>query len=178
MQLITELSWHHIKSINDDIQTWGMKKKDKLKRFKIMFESLLRRCGRYLQHVDLECFKVNDQIVDIVKRECCNVQQINMGYQAVTSKNEIEMIKPIFKYFKKFELTLGNSDIDNEDLKNLLSLNEKLEHFDISDEGRITLNVLDALPSETIKELHISLKSTSIQSICYVSTYSFLLLFF
>ena len=173
------MSWYHVKSLNTDTCSWGMTNKHKRKiHFNIMFESVLKRCGRFLKNLVFGKYwiaKWMDQpIVNAIIKECPNLQNIEGGCQNFRNKSDIEIIKPIFHKLKNCYCSLStlSNNINDEDLKSLFVRNQKLERLAIcSNKKTIDGSFLSALPSETIKELVFEdANYIKLHKICQVST--------
>ena len=150
------MSWMHVKCLNTDPEFWGMKNTSvSYSDFNEKhFESVLKRCGRFLKNLDFDNCKVNKNIVDLIRRECPNLKNIDFDdcYQ-IYKKNDIEDIKPIFNKVKKFNAEF-QCKVTDKDLKNLFSTNDKLEYLNLNFCRKVyTSTFLDALPYETLKEL-------------------------
>ena len=159
-------------------RSWGLKKKIVGEDFKNIFEILLKRCGRFLTHLvfDGAMYYSNDvemdnQILTIITKECQNLKDIEIGFRSLRTRNDFEVIKPIFSKFTKFGFQISKFDINDEDLKDLFESNKKLERLEIHNhsEVKMTAAILYSLPCETIKDLKLyHLNSTQLQ-ICTVS---------
>ena len=146
------MSWMYFKSLNDDPELWGIKKTP-LSNFTTCFKRVLKRCGRFLTHLVFETCKVNNDIVNLVRRECPNLQDIDFSNDSITNKNYIQDIKSIFDKAKKCIFAF-DFKVTDEDLKTLFSLNDKLEYLDIYFiEDSHSFTFLNELPHETIREL-------------------------
>ena len=96
-------------------------------------------------------------------KECPNLKDVEIGHLTFESQNDIEIIKPIFDKVTKLNLSINESDINDEDLKGLLAINKQLEYFDVSNSNeKITANVLHALPCGTIRKLVLTVFEESI----------------
>ena len=172
------MSWHTLKSLNACTKTWGLKKKIVGKDFKVIFEMLLRRCGRFVNHLvfngrlffsnDVE---VDNQIIKLITNECQNLKDIEISCKIIKDRNDFEVIKPIFSKFTKLGIKIDKCDVKDEDLRDLFASNKKLKCLEIFADAKstITADVLYLLPCETIKTLKLHyLQSTQLQ-ICSVS---------
>ena len=172
------MSWHTLKSLNSCTKTWGLKKRIVGEDFKVIFEILLKRCGRFLWHLVFDGamhysndVEIENQILEIITNECQNVKRIEIGYKLLKDRNDFEAIKPIFNKLTKFGFQIGEFDITDKDLKDLFESNRKLECLEIRCHSnlKITAAVLYSLPCETIETLKVHhLKSNQLQ-ICSVS---------
>ena len=166
-QSVSKTSWHDLKSLKVSPKTWGLKKNIVGEDFKDSFEKLLRRCGRFLTHLDLDrCMdglydiEMRSQIINVVTTECPNVLDFEMSH-SIRHENDLEIIEPIFKKFKKFcirwpvLINLSNRYIISEKLKTLFRSNKKLEwlEIDCEDFWHIKSDVLYSVPCETLKVL-------------------------
>ena len=154
-QLISNMSWTHMKFLNDDPDLWGMTLGDfNYKEYNKNFESVIKICGRFLTHIDLSKF-LNQGVLNLIKTECPNVQNIDFNdcYYWVNKKNDIEDIKPIFNKVRKFKANF-RFRVTDEDLKIFFSMNDKLEYLNLClDRDLSTFTFLDALPHKTLREL-------------------------
>ena len=139
----------------------------------MMFQSLLKKCGRFLSKLVVnraEGDNVDNEILHTIRRECPNIQEIDIGLHEIRGKNDIETIKPIFSKLKKFYLSIDKRDIFDEDLIELFKLNKNIEVLDLFLNKRLTIDILYALPCETIRELLLSrLQTCPLHIICNVS---------
>ena len=134
-----------------------------------MFEDVLKRCGRFLTKIDFDYRnEVNDANVNTIRRECPNLQDIDLNCQSFWSRNEIETVIPVFNKVKKFNCRFLYA-VSNKDLKELFLLNDGLESLDIYFRMGIQFSIFDFLPNETIKELLINYEK-NVHRICKVST--------
>ena len=164
------MSWCDLKSLTVDDKNFGVQdyvramcnadlvEDDKQKEadievvarevFKVSFEKVLRRCGRFLTKLVIEVFKVrvDREIIDTLIKECYNLKYLDMRLQS-------------FAY-----------DVNDEDLIDLFTPMQKLEHLAIKISDRVNTTFLYVLPCENIKEL-ILLKPISVPfyKICHVS---------
>ena len=138
-----------------------------------MFKSVLLRCGRLLNELIFDgSVKIDKEMVDMIIAECSKVQHIDIGYREFESKREINLIKPIFRKMKYFSFSIEKTDIDEEYLRRLLSLNKNLEAFAMIPNKKMSVSVLDSLPCETIEELDLDrFRSTSLNTTFQVSEY-------
>ena len=179
-QSVSKTSWHDLKSLKVSPKTWGLKKNIVGEDFKDSFEKLLRRCGRFLTHLDLDrCMdglydiEMRSQIINVVTTECPNVLDFEMSH-SIRHENDLEIIEPIFKKFKKFcirwpvLINLSNRYIISEKLKTLFRSNKKLEWLEIDCENycNIKSDVLHSVPCETLKVLKLhNLYESQIESL-------------
>ena len=123
------MSWTDFSSLSSNPENWGMKKRLLSGPFKIAFECVLRRCGRFLKHLVFDDYFVDiyidSDIIKFVRRECPNLQDIHVKRcKCIMNREEIRNIKPIFNKVTKFNCTfekLGLRDLDD-----LFSVNDKL----------------------------------------------------
>ena len=174
-QSVSKTSWHDLKSLKVSPKTWGLKKNIVGEDFKDIFEKLLRRCGRFLTHLDLDrCMdglydiEMRSQIINMVTTECPNVLDFEMSH-SIRHENDLEIIEPIFKKFKKFCIRWpDNHYIRYEELKTLFRCNTKLEWLEIDRENYwgLKLDVLYSVPCETLKVLKLhNLYESQIESL-------------
>ena len=180
------MSWYHLKSL--DISEWHSKldKKDNNDDLKIFMKNMFKRCGRFLTHLEVYVpyqSKWDSEIVDLILKECPKLKKIDIGYQNFESRNDIIIIKPIFDKVTKLKVSINESDINDEDLESLLTINKQLESFDITTNEKLTANVLNTLPCETIKKLRFDIYEESTfflsdfhVSMHYMYFFSFLIL--
>ena len=164
------------KSLNDDPEFWGIKSEMSPSVISIYFEKLLKKCGRFLTHLVLDnCAMVKSNIVNLLIRECPNLQDINFNDHDIHDDNInyfIEDIKPVFHKVKNFHCGFDYK-VTDEDLKKLFSINDKLEYLNLRlTEDIYTFTFLDALPNETIRELIVN-SDIPLHRIVYVSLFMF-----
>ena len=160
------MCWANLESLNDNPQTWGIKRTH-FENSKIMFEGVLKRCGRFLTHLVLDTLEVYSDIVNLVRRECPRLQDIDIINRQ--SFHNVEILKSIFNKVQKFSCIIVYQDAEGT-LKDLLSTNNKLEHLELYFPIEIfSFNFLEVLPQETIKELIIESLNISFNRICRVS---------
>ena len=169
------MSWNHFKSLPSKGKTWKteMVMDDKKADIQfIMFQNVLKRCGRFLTQLHLWGLDDHDKrIITTVAQECQNLRVIDLAYHRV-SRECIQTISTIFSNVKKFKLYYLQDDVNDEDLAYLFSLNKVLEHLTIrfSEYHVVKGNFLDTLSCDTIKELNLSgVGSISFDIICCVS---------
>ena len=149
---MSKKSWCNFKSLTHDTQIWGSNKK----KFKITLESVLNKCGCFLNRLNLvNCkaskFKLNKQFVNTVAKKCPKLQTIDVDYHVI-SKTSIELIKPFIGKVEKLNCFIRN-DVHDKDLEGLLSQCQKLEVLRIDSADCVLNNaVLDALPHEKLRE--------------------------
>ena len=178
-------SWRNLKSLKSDTETWGMEDNvdDKFK-FKIIFGKVLKRCGKFLSELIFEEFegeKVDREIIQMIIRECPNLKNLDVGSQIFNKKSgkSLEMLKPIFHRLKKCDFILDNKDdINDNHLKELFLLNQKMEDVKISCNDKINGSFIYGLPCETLKELFISQSDIPLHKIFNVSFFIFPSFFF
>ena len=160
------MSWYHLKSL--DTRDWQsiLDKKDNNDNLNIIFKNVLKRCGRFLAHLQVDIpyqSKWDSEIVDMILKECTNLKDVDIGYQTFISQDDIEVIKPIFDKVTKLYCSIDESDIKDEDLEGLFTINKKLEHFEMITNEKVTSNVLNVLPCDTIRNLALhTFKSSSL----------------
>ena len=164
-QSLSKMSWNHLKSLNEDPKTWGIGKNNAGD-----FESVLKRCGRFLTHLVLDNYYINDDDVDLIRRECPNLKYIDISEQQnFANKRDIANIKPIFDKVRRISCIIEKGVTDG-NLSNLFSTNDKLEYLEISIWKKFrSFTFLDALSHETIRELKIESENVSFDRICQVS---------
>ena len=170
-------SWSCLKSLDTDVKTWGINKNIYGDGYKMIFESLLKRCGRYLTKLIVDsysdsqkCIKVDNHIVNMIRRYCLYLQEINIGFRSFESKDEVETIKPIFNKMKKIECIFWYN-VSNEELKEFFSLNSQLEYLSIYLEmTMLDMDFFDTLP-QTITKLTIRMRNVPLHRICHVSLF-------
>ena len=116
--------------------------------FKVSFEKVLRRCGRFLTKLVIHVCKVrmDRKIIDMLIQECRNLRYLDICFQS-------------FSY-----------DVNDEDLIDLLSPMQKLEHLAIKISDRLNTTFLYILPCESIKELRLHQPiSVPFYKVCHVS---------
>ena len=110
-------------------------------------------------------------MLDFVATECLHLESIDIGKQDI-DKVMFEAIEPIFDKFKKCKFTFTRY-VDEQKLENLFSRNNQLEHLEIERSCGLFGFFLDALPFETIKELHLhSAANIPFDSICQVNIFN------
>ena len=121
-------SWSDLKSLNVNPVSWGVRKKISHSDFKIMLESALKRCGRFLMHLvfDVGIYKVDNDILNLVRRECPNLQDIELTNHQSYNPNDVQAVKSVFDKVKKFKCSFED-EVTVGDLEDLFSVNEKLE---------------------------------------------------
>ena len=80
-KVISEMSWMDLKSLTDDMKTWGMRPHHNeipYVDFLVMFKCVIRRCDRYLTHLAFNTFEMGTDIINLVKEECSNLQDIDI----------------------------------------------------------------------------------------------------
>ena len=127
-----------MRCLSDDQKAWG-KKKICNNDFKRIFGSILKRCGPFLRHLIFEYREVDSAIVDLVRRECPHLQDIDItSHCYIRDKESVEMIKPIFCKIKKLNCWIWNEVMDG-DLEELFSVNDKLEELNIENQSQHNL---------------------------------------
>ena len=169
--------WSNVKSLNCDTRIWGINKEFESNSQQIniiMFESALKRCGKYLTNLNAAGYGAWDsKMTNIIEEECPNLQNIEIGHQSL-KKITVAALLPIFSRLKKLDVRSEHSNEDPNDdnkLKNLLSSNEKLEYFSIILEHPLNGSFLSDIPC-TLKELIITCSCESriqLDTICHVS---------
>ena len=151
------MSWSNITYLDTFTRRWGMKKNFSYGvNFEIMFENVMKRCGRFLTKIAFEHDShVNDANVSTMTMECPKLQDIDLNWCVFRSRNEIDTIIPVFKKVKKFDCNFWYA-VSNEDLKELFLLNDSLECLKLDFDEEINFSIFDFLPNETIKELAIN----------------------
>ena len=146
---------------------------------KSYFENYLKENGKSLQSLRLtEYGQWDEEILDLVLKECPNLQEVEIGYQYLTKKS-IEALKPVFDKIRKLQCSILKDDVDDEDLKNLFLKNEILEHLTIMTNRIVKGTFLDSLPRETMKELVVNYKRPAVvDNVCRVSAFSNSIFFF
>lgn len=147
------------------------------KNSRIFLKNILNRCGRFLSELILEIniLEVHEtamkRLTTAINRRCSKTLVIEIGHQTIKSKRELQMLKPIFKKFKKCDFEIQGLEVEDADLEDLFSLNTKMEHCRIYFSANISTYVLYALPWETIKNLEIRIPHPYIllHTVCHVS---------
>ena len=108
-----------------------MKKKISKSDFKIIFEKILERCGRFLKHLVFNGYDVDNDIAFSVRRECPHLQDIDLISRPYYDEDIILILNPIFDKVKKFNCEIEHGVTDR-DLQTLFLMNKKLESLQIS----------------------------------------------
>ena len=146
----------------------------------------VEECSRLKIAKGSEMHKLDDEFVDMIVEECPRLKNIDIGYQEFSYKREIDIIKRIFNKFKKLNCLLHMIDFDEEDLKVLFLSNKNLESLSMQSckcmnfkcKGKITSDLLYALPCETIKELKLTnIINSSLDKIFIVSKNAYNILY-
>ena len=136
------MSWHSFKSFTPYEVT--------------AFEEILKRSGKFLKRLSIKDMNEGDSetILNTIADECTNLQSIDMGDYQVT-KDFIKLFKPNFKKVEEF--LCETERMNDEDLNNLFSENNKLRHLKINAfEGqRLRGKFLQALSRESLTHLEL-----------------------
>ena len=141
-----------------------------------MLKSVLNRCGKFLTEIDLDGvrWEVTREIIDLIKK-CPNLQNIVLGEHDI-NEDIMEAIMPIFDRVRKCDFLIKSmyKSQYNAVLKDLFLRNKKLEHLKIKVNSSnlskiINKDFIDALPTETLKSLHLYQTYMPFNSICRVS---------
>ena len=136
--------------------------------FKIIFEKILQRCGRFLKYLVFNGYDIDNDIAVSVKRNCPHLQDIDLINHKYYDKDILLVLKPIFDKVKKFNCAIMDEVTDRE-LHTLFSMNNKLESLQIfSWMDPDTYTFWDELPCETLREFMIE-SDEPLQRICHVS---------
>ena len=141
----------------------------------LKLESVLKKCGQFVTHVDLgQCYDntIIENFANIISKKCPNLQEVNIGRQLFDDERKIDVLMPIFDKIKRLDCSFIDDDYEtnDEDLGKLLSLNQKLEFFSISVNEVLNGTFLDAIRGESMKELRITFaRDIPFRTICRVS---------